>query len=101
VAAIRDALARHGGHVVVAACDLPDIDGATIAAIVAAGQERGRVAVAHAAGFDHLLGYWPAGVAEALEPLPDSYRSALDHLDAVRVDVDPELLRNVNSPDDV
>jgi molybdopterin-guanine dinucleotide biosynthesis protein A len=103
VAAIVDALGRHDGHVVIAACDLPDLDGTTVEAVVRAGVAARKVAVAHSAGRDHLLGYWPAGTATLLVAgsVTGSYRDALDRVDALRVTVPAHVVRNVNTVGDI
>lgn len=99
-----DAAAR---DVVVAACDLPDLDAATVAALVAAaqGQPEASVVVAADASGPHLLGLWRAATAERVAGLladgVRSYRQALERLDAVFVTVPDDVLRNVNSPGDL
>jgi molybdenum cofactor guanylyltransferase len=107
VAAIRDALARHHeSDVVVAACDLVDIDAATISAVAdAGGHGEADVAVAVAGGRRHLISWWRAGQGSHLGDLLDagvaSYRSVLAELRVVDVEVDPAAVRNVNTPTDL
>jgi molybdenum cofactor guanylyltransferase len=98
VAAIADASRRLGGPIVVAACDLPNLDAASVVAVVAAGAEAGRPAVATAAGRHHLLIYLPAGSVADVRP-DASVAVALSALGAIEVPVDPRVLRNVNTPD--
>lgn len=107
VAAIRDALARHDGcDVVVAACDLVDLDAATLRLIVAAGNSgEADVAVAATDGDRHLVSWWRAGrtrlLDDALRAGATSYRSALASMRTVDVEVDPLTVRNVNTPSDL
>ncbi|MFP5489650.1 MAG: NTP transferase domain-containing protein [Acidimicrobiia bacterium] len=106
VRAIADALAWTAGRtVVVAACDLPDLTGAAVAALVRAGEAAGRVAVARADGRRHLVAVWPVGsgdlVAGAIDRGVRSYGDLLVEVGAVDVAVDPSVVRNVNTPDDV
>lgn len=106
VAAIAEALDRVGGPIVVAACDLPALDGATVRAVIAAGSRAGAPAVAAAQGYRHLVSYWPVAALGVLRGALEgqasvSYRAAVASADAVEVDVDPALLRNVNAPDDL
>lgn len=107
VAAIRDALERHEGHdVVVAACDLVDLDGATITALATAGT-RGDVdvAVVVADGRRHLVSWWRRGLGRRLGELIDagvtSYREALSALSVTDVEAAPSVVRNVNTPSDL
>ena len=107
VAAIRDALDRHGGSdVVVAACDLVDLDGATIAALTAAGAQGDvDVAVVVADERRHLVAWWRAGLGPRLGELVDSgvtsYQEALSALRVVDVAAAPSVVRNVNTPSDL
>lgn len=107
VAAIRDALERHDGcDVVVAACDLIDVDTATVREIVAACTDGDAdVAVAATGSGRHLVSCWRAGRSRSLDELVDagvtSYRSALAALRTVDVEVDPRVVRNVNTPIDL
>lgn len=103
VAAIVDALERADGDVVVAACDLPDLDGDTVRSLTA-GREA-PAAYARTGDRAHLLSAWSPSALEALRPLVASgsisYRAALEAAGAVAVDVDPARVRNVNGPDDL
>jgi rhodanese-related sulfurtransferase/molybdopterin-guanine dinucleotide biosynthesis protein A len=115
LAAIVDALRRssdeHGGTddlVVIAACDLPGVDAATIATLLAVAGENPQAPLVVAAGTDggaHLLGVWRTDAAEQLSALVDaghrSYRSAVAALGAVIVVVDPTSVDNVNTPSDL
>jgi molybdopterin-guanine dinucleotide biosynthesis protein A len=100
VAAIAGASGRVGGPIVVAACDLPCLDAASVEALISAGTAAGRPAVATADGRHHLLLYLPVGAAAAVRP-DASVVEALDVMGAVEVPIDPRVLRNVNTPDDV
>lgn len=105
--AIRAALQHHGGPIVIAACDLADLDPGSVRAVIAAGTSdpMSLVAVAATADRRHLLSYWNP---RALVPLTTAvaegvaaYRVALDRLGAIDVSVDPAAVRNVNRPEDV
>jgi molybdopterin-guanine dinucleotide biosynthesis protein A len=107
VLAIQAALEYHRSAILVAACDLVDLDPATVLGVITAAQadpER-RVVTATADGHPHLLSHWSQ---EALEPLSQlvaegviAYRVALERLAAVEVAVDPQSVRNVNRPEDL
>lgn len=107
VAAIRDALCAVRADAVVAACDLIDLDGPTVRALLAAGDEHpdADVVVATADRRRHLLGYWRARAATGLDAaLADgetSYLGVLDRLRTIDLDVDARAVRNVNRPDDL
>ena len=106
VAAIRDALQRHAGsNVVVAACDLVDLDAGTVGAVLEAAGDDADVAVATTDGERHLLAWWRAGSAERLDEALDagvrSFRGALERLETTDVAVAPAAVRNLNSPTDV
>lgn len=115
LAAIVDALRRssdeRGGTddlVVVAACDLPGVDPASITALLVAAGDNPQallVVAADADGRAHLLGVWRTAAAEQLAALVDagqrSYRSAVAAFGAVLVVVDPASVDNVNTPSDL
>jgi molybdopterin-guanine dinucleotide biosynthesis protein A len=90
---------------VVAACDLPGLDGACVAAVVEASSASGRVAVAVSDGHLHLVSAWPGSVVGEVSALAGdgvvSYRGLLAGLDAVEVEVPSAAVRNVNLPDDL
>lgn len=105
--AIGSALGAAGTSILVAACDLADLDPAAVRAVIdgAADQPLPKVAVAVADGRSHLVSLWPF---DALQPLIDviadgvtSYRVALDRLGAVAVPVESSAVRNVNRPEDI
>lgn len=106
--AISAALSRHtGSDVVVAACDLPDLDGATIRSLIAAGtadRAAADVVVAATGQARHLVAWWRRGVGPRLGALVatgvTSYRAALDLLDTLDVQVATTTVRNVNAPVD-
>lgn len=106
VTAIRDALYRHAGaDVVVAACDLVDLDSHTVRSLIEAGNPDVEVVVATTDGERHLVGWWRAGSAERLQELIGrdivSYRAVLDELRTVDVEVGTASVRNVNAPADL
>lgn len=107
VAAIRTALEHHGGPVVIAACDLADLDAASVRAVIDVGRSDPAqlVSVATADGCPHLLSYWSA---QALDPLTEliaggvtAYRIALERLGACSVPVPSASVRNLNRPEDL
>ena len=105
--AILDALARESGDLVVCACDLAWLDGATVTRLraVAAEQPGADVIVAGDADGPHLAALWRAGAGSPLADLVAggvrSYRAALDRLATVVVDVPPAVVANVNKPEDL
>lgn len=108
VAAICDALDRHPtSSVVVAACDLVDVDSATIRQVVDAGigRDDADVAVAVTDGERHLVAWWRAGTGDRLLAVlgegVTSYRAALARFVTVDVEVEPGAVRNLNTPTDV
>ena len=105
---IHDALTRHPtSDVVVSACDLVDLDGATVRALMQAGAEDRSVDVVVAVTGDqiHLVSWWRAGTATRLGALIDdgvtAYQDALARLETATVEVEPTAIRNVNTPTDV
>lgn len=104
VAAIRQALVRLDRPLVAVACDLPDLDPATVRAVIEAGRPSG-LAVATSEGFRHLLGYWaPTSVGALDDAIADgveSYGDVLERLGATEVPVSASAMRNVNHPDEV
>lgn len=104
--AIAQALERHpASDVVVVACDLSDLDAATVSAIVTAGRSAADVDVAVASDGDrHLLAMWRPCAAARLAGLlaggTVAYQAALDALRTVDVPVAPAAVRNVNTPAD-
>lgn len=94
------------GDVVVAACDLPDLDAVTVRAIRdAPGGERAQAVVATTDRLEPALARWNL---RALEQLTVIFASgeralhvALEHLDVVEVSVDPAAMRNINTPGDL
>jgi molybdopterin-guanine dinucleotide biosynthesis protein A len=107
VSAILDALTRQRRDLLVCACDLPWLDAATVARLLAAGADNlsADVVVACDADGPHHAGLWRAHARQPLEALVAggvrSYREALDRLDTVRVDVPSAVVANVNKPEDL
>jgi molybdopterin-guanine dinucleotide biosynthesis protein A len=93
--------------VVIAACDLPDLDGATVAALVRAGHDvdAALIVAATDASGAHLVCWCSPPVAGRIADLRAagtvSYRTALERLGAGLVEVDSARLRNVNRPGDL
>jgi molybdopterin-guanine dinucleotide biosynthesis protein A len=87
--------------VFVAACDLPWLQGPTVAAVAAPGQ----LAVAHTGRREPLCACWPVAVIGAVERAfaagERSVYAVLAQLDVVDVTVPSAELRNVNTSDDL
>ncbi len=104
--AIRDAL-RHadGSGIIVAACDLVDLDREAVELLLRAPMEESDVAVARAAGETHLLARWTPGTLARLDWIIDqgvrSFRGALRMLRSIEVEVPENAVRNVNRPEDL
>ncbi len=113
LAAIAEALrAAAPADALIAACDLPDLDGATVRQLIEAsvhdhtGLDHGApVVVADDGTGAHLLAWWSSAALAALDALIAegvvSYRTALDRLGARHVAVAPAAVRNVNHPVDL
>lgn len=105
--AILDALTRESGDLVVCACDLPWLEGATVARLlaVAASDPVADVVVAIDGDGPHLAAVWRAHAKTALDDLVvggvRSYRAALERLATVAVDVPSSVIANVNKPEDL
>jgi molybdopterin-guanine dinucleotide biosynthesis protein A len=102
ITAIIDA----GRDVVVAACDLPDLDAATVRAIRdAPGAVEADVVVATTARLEPALARWNQRALDALVAIfangERALHVALDQLDIIEVAVDPGAMRNVNEPGDL
>jgi molybdopterin-guanine dinucleotide biosynthesis protein A len=98
------ALRSNDTDVVVAACDLPYLDAATVVAVMAAGENpQVGAAVAVADGRHVPLVRWNRSALPALESRfslgERSLRGVLDHVGAVAVHVDPHVVRDVDTPD--
>lgn len=105
--AIHDALGRLAAThsaVVVAACDLPDLDAASVASLVADPTCDVPVALI-VDGQAQLVSWWPTSVADRLGDLIDrevrSYQRALAALGARTIPARPAVVRNVNTPADL
>ncbi len=111
LAAIADALdaARAYGAqlVAVSACDLPELDVATIDRLREAAllNDQTLVAVATDQRGTHLLGVWRVAAVEPLRRLLGldvaSYRAAVERLGSVQVQVEPLAVHNANRPDEL
>ena len=103
VPAIIQAVARHDGVVVIAATDLPDLDGATIDAVASEIDAGATAAVATADG-PHLVVAFRGGASAAAvcrEAAETSFRRMVEAIGAVAVAIDDGAVRNVNRPDDL
>lgn len=107
VPAILAALEHHGGPILVAACDLADLDAASVRIVVEAGRTdpAPSVAVAAVDGRPQLLSLWNPQALGPLRALVDegvsAYSVALDRLAARPVEVAAAAVRNVNRPQDL
>jgi molybdopterin-guanine dinucleotide biosynthesis protein A len=100
------ALLDVGGDVVVAACDLPDLDAAAVRAIRdAPGADRVGAVVATTDRLEPVLARWNHRALEQLTAIfatgERALQVALQHLDVVEVSVDPAAMRNINTPGDL
>jgi molybdopterin-guanine dinucleotide biosynthesis protein A len=105
--AILASLSHAEADIVVAACDLVNLDGETVRAVLDAGAEEGdhMVAVASADGRRHMLSAWSYSALGELERIvangATAYQAAFDELPTLDVTVDSLTLHNVNSPTDL
>jgi molybdopterin-guanine dinucleotide biosynthesis protein A len=95
-----------GGDVVVAACDLPDLDAGTVRAIRDARRaDEADAVVATTDRFEPALARWNHRALDQLMAIfatgERALHVALGHLDIVEVAVDPGAMRNVNTPDEL
>ncbi len=95
-----------GGDVVVAACDLPDLDATTIRAIRDARRaNEADAVVATTDRFEPALARWNHRALDRLTAIfaagERALHVALGQLDIVEVAVDPAAMRNVNTPGDL
>lgn len=95
-----------GASVLVAACDLPWLDAATVRVLRSAASASGATVVcAHSTRREPLCSLWtPASfdaVGSAFARGARAVQSVLDELAVVDVDVDPAALRNANEPTDL
>ncbi len=94
-------------HVLVAACDLPLLDEQTVRTLLAAAAATPAAAavVAHSGRRDPGLVLWNqesfADIVEAFGNGTRAVHAILDQLEIVEQPVDPDVMRNVNRPDDV
>jgi molybdenum cofactor guanylyltransferase len=103
---VLTSLVEHGGRdVVVAACDVPFLDGSTVEKLLTAGGPTVDVAVAMTDRPQPAVAWWSAAARDPIEQAwregVRSLRAAVERLRAVEVPVDPKALRNVNAPADL
>lgn len=111
VGAIRSALGRaveafpEVDVVVVAACDLPFLNGGVVRSLVAAATGSGRAAVATTSGRPHLVAAWPVLLSTVVARAADSgvttYRQLVADVPSVELEVAESAVVNVNRPGDV
>lgn len=89
-------------RVVVAACDLPRLDAATVRRLLAVGDREARVVVAVSDGRPAPLGWWSTAVLADLEALVASgvraWREAVAGVGATLVEIDDPALSDVDTP---
>jgi molybdopterin-guanine dinucleotide biosynthesis protein A len=100
------ALLDVGGDVVVAACDLPDLDAAAVRAIRdAPGADRVGAVAATTDRLEPALARWNHRALDQLTAIfatgERALHVALQHLDVVEVPVDRAAMRNINTPGDL
>jgi molybdenum cofactor guanylyltransferase len=100
------ALIEAGGDVIVAACDLPDLDAATVRSILdAPGADEVEAVVATTDRLEPALARWNHRALDQLTAIftagERALHTALERLDTIEVAVDPMVVRNVNSPGDL
>jgi len=102
---VISALEALGQDCVVAACDLVDLDGASVAALADAASDDVDAVVARTDRIEPMLTWWRQGAAGPLTAQFESgvraLHDALDSLRVVEVAVDPALMRNVNCVEDL
>jgi len=90
---------------VIAACDLPDLEPQVVRALLDASGPDVDVVVAADGDGVHLVGWWAASSVDAVESLladgVHSYRSVVSGLRSAVVTVPTRTVRNVNRPDEV
>jgi molybdopterin-guanine dinucleotide biosynthesis protein A len=106
--AILDAVSAFApADVVACACDLANLDAATVVRLleVADGHPKPHVVTAGDASGPHLLAVWSASARAPLAALVEdgvrSYRAALERLETALVAVDPGVILNINRPEDL
>jgi molybdopterin-guanine dinucleotide biosynthesis protein A len=93
--------------VFVMACDLPGLDAAVLQALLAAGRSHpgADVVVARTSVIEPTCALWNVACAARVREMFDGGERALHavigRLDVVCVAVDPAVLRNINTPDDL
>jgi molybdenum cofactor guanylyltransferase len=103
---VLTALAAAGHEdVVVAACDLPFLDGSTVGKLIAAAATEVDVVVATTDRLEPGLAWWGGAARRRIERFWERGGRALHEviaeLRSVEVLVDPAALRNVNAPSDL
>ena len=103
---ILSALAAGAGTaMLVAACDLPWIDAASLAMLIDAAGQGEDVVVARSSRLEPLCAIWQPSSADKLQVVFDggerAVHRALLTLDVTEVDLPDSVLANVNTPDDL
>lgn len=103
---VLTALFELDGDVLVTACDLIDLDGATVASVIAAAERTpGDVVVARSTRLEPALARWSHAARPKIESCfaagERAVREVFAALEVVEVAVDAARLRNVNAPGDL
>jgi molybdenum cofactor guanylyltransferase len=104
IAGLRHALGRAGGPILVCAADMPFVSQAVLGLIAAELRPGVNAAVASCAGrLEPLLGAYAPTALELLTAAPadEPLRRTVDSLTPVLVEVTPETVFNVNTPEDL
>lgn len=107
---VADADGPHRDRVVVVACDLPDLTPASIGALIDAARRSDEgaaadVVVARSDRLEPAVAVWSVSALPAVSALHGAgeraLRDVIARLRHVEVGLDPAVLRNVNTPDDL
>jgi molybdopterin-guanine dinucleotide biosynthesis protein A len=97
--------ATGGAPTLVAACDLPWLDAASLALIIEAAGRGEDVVVARSSRLEPMCALWQPSAAPKLQAVFDggerAVHRAMATLDVVEVDLPDSVLANVNAPDDL
>jgi len=97
--------ASAGAPTLVAACDLPWIDAASLAMLIGAAGRGEDVVVARSSRLEPLCALWQPSAAAKLQVVFDGGERAVHRaivtLDVAEVDLPDSVLTNVNAPDDL
>ncbi len=110
VLGVLELLEGQGGNVLevfVVACDLPALAGPELGSMIDAARRHATadVVVARTTDIEPACAIWRVSATRRIRDLFDggerALHEAIGRLEAVEVDVDPDALRNINTPDDL